>query len=332
MSDKTPQRAIVRARIAGVVDDVYSFVTTFDHRSKWFGCGRSLIAFGSLTVVLFTSMTALTVPVGASPGTRCDGIRGGTLLCLGDPAEFVEFRRWLLVAIYLSVVLGYRPRWTAIPHVWAAYTLSASITLPDGGEAIGLIIALLILPLALSDNRRWHWQMPQRSLSSVWRPISAAASIALRLQVAYIYLDSGLSKLGVDDWKNGTAEFYILRDASFGTSGPLKPIFYWLSSGTWGATALTWGGIAIEVAIGLCLISSRRWRVVGWGLDVIFHISIIATIGLVSFGTVMIGTATVAANPSDRRRDLIPDLKAGTDKHLVPPRERATAASGGTST
>lgn len=273
------------------------YLASFDHRNRWFGMGRSLIALGPLTMLLTTPMRYFVVPVGPSPGTRCDADRGASILCLGNPDRHLELKRWVMVAILLSVVVGILPRVTAVLHWWVAYTLSVSITLPDGGEAIGLIMATLILPMAFADGRLWHWGRPKRRMRSVWVAISCAAWLALRVQLAYIYLDSGLAKLGVADWENGSAEYYIMRDPGFGVAGPLAPIARWITAQPLGSLLVTWSGIAIEVAIGVLILCSHRWRLVALVLDVMLHVSIILSIGLWSFALVMVGSAVVAANP-----------------------------------
>jgi antimicrobial peptide system SdpB family protein len=286
--------------LAWFEDRVMDFVIGFDHRNRWFGIGRSLIAVSGLTVLLFTPIAALTVPVGASPGTMCDGIRAASVLCVGDPSQFIEARRWVMIILLCVVASGYRPRFTAVLQLWVAFTLSVSVTLPDGGEGIGLILALLMLPLCLADDRRWHWQAPTTPMNVSWQAIAVVAQLAVRVQLAFIYLDSAISKFAVDDWSNGTAEYFILRDQTFGNGGPLRDVLLAVSSWPLGTLALTWGAIGIEIAIGLCLLLSWRWRMAGFVLDVALHVMIVVTMGLFSFSLVMVGGAAIAANPCGR--------------------------------
>lgn len=288
--------------ILGAVEHrVTSSIAGFDHRNRWFGVGRSVLALGNLVTLLFTPITALIVPIGSSHGAVCTNIRAVSVLCIGDPAAGVELRRWVMIGILLVVASGYRPRLTALPHVWVALTIGGSLTLPDGGDAIALTMSLLILPLALADGRTWHWGAPARELDVTWRAVCSVALLAVRAQLAFIYLDSAITKFAVDDWSNGTAEFYILRDPGFGDAGVLHGLFQDVSSVPLVALGMTWGAIVVEIAIGLALLLSWRWRVLALVLDVGLHVMIVVTMGLFSFAAVMIGSAIIAANPAGAR-------------------------------
>ncbi|WP_432002383.1 sporulation-delaying protein SdpB family protein [Streptomyces sioyaensis] len=272
-----------------------------DLRSRWFGVGRSVIAAAQLSVLLLTPLKALLVPVvGMGEFPRCDTVRAASALCLGGDAVGAEPRRWLLIVVLLVAASGYRPRWTVIPHAWAAYSVAVSISVPDGGESVGMIMCFLMIPIGLADRRTWHWQRPESALAPSWRTVSLAAFLAIRVQIAYLYLDSALSKFGVADWANGTAEYYFLRDGMFGVSRPWDGVLLWMSKSPLVVVSLTWGALLIEIAIGVCLLSSGRRRKVGMVLDIVLHGSIILTMGLWSFALAMIGSAIVCATP-DRR-------------------------------
>lgn len=274
-------------------------IAHFDHRRRWFGVGRAVLALGPLTALIFTPILALVVPVGAANTAQCDGIRAVSILCLGGPENSLEIKRWVLIAVFASVVSGVAPRWTAVPHVWAAFTMSVSLTLPDGGDAIGLIFTLIILPLALTDNRLWAWWPPGKTLSPTSQGIACAAIWLLRFQLAYIYLDSGITKMGVADWDNGTAEYYIVRDPDFGAAGLPGRLARWVTSFPVGTLALTWFGVGIEIIIGLLfVVGGHGRRRLALGLDLLFHGGIMLLIGLDSFAITMIGGAIVAATPA----------------------------------
>ncbi|MFJ9906236.1 sporulation-delaying protein SdpB family protein [Streptomyces sp. NPDC101152] len=269
-----------------------------DLRSRWFGAGRTVMAAAQLSVLLLTPVKALLIPVvsmGEYP--RCDGVRAASALCIGNDAVGTEPRRWLLIVVFAVVASGYQPRWTAIPHAWATYSVAVSIAVPDGGESIGMIMALLMTPIALADDRTWHWQTPTTEPRQSWQAVTLAAFLAIRVQVAYLYLDSAISKFGVADWANGTAEYYFLRDNMFGVARPWDSLFLSMSKSSLVVVALTWGALIIELAIGVCVLASDRWRKAALAMDIVLHGSIILTMGLWSFATVMIGSAIVCATP-----------------------------------
>ncbi|MFC9635112.1 sporulation-delaying protein SdpB family protein [Streptomyces mirabilis] len=270
----------------------------FDFRSRWFGAGRSLICFAELTVILLTPPKALLTPVlTISDGARCDGVRAASAYCLVGGNSHAEYARWLLVAVLLLAVSGYRPRWTAIPQLWAIYSIAVSISVPDGGESVSMVMSLLMLPILLTDDRTWHWQQAKAPLRPSAHAIAFAAFWAIRVELAYIYLDTAISKFGVADWANGTAEYYFLRDNMFGVSTPWAGIFLPLSKNALVVVGMTWGALIVELLIAVCVLGSDRWRKAGLVLDIVLHGTIILTMGLWSFALVMIGTSTVAALP-----------------------------------
>ncbi|CQA10178.1 antimicrobial peptide system protein%2C SdpB family [Mycobacteroides abscessus] len=182
----------------------------FDHRNLWFAVGRVSLALATLSEVIFTSPRALFVPVGGVEGPYCRLGEYLSIYCLGSPDSHLEFKRIAVAAILGVVVSGYRPRYLALPHLWATYSVSTSITLPDGGDSIALICLILLTPLCLIDPRRWIWNAPGHRMSLDCRAIGLASQWALRIQFAFIYADSALTKVGVADWANGSAFYYWL--------------------------------------------------------------------------------------------------------------------------
>ncbi|MER6069677.1 sporulation-delaying protein SdpB family protein [Streptomyces sp. NPDC001817] len=273
-------------------------LSAFDFRSRWFGVGRALICFAELTVVLITPSKALLTPVlTISNGARCGGVRAASAYCLVGGTSHAEYARWILVAVLLVAAVGYRPRWTAIPQLWAIYSIAVSITVPDGGESVGMIMSLLMLPILLTDNRTWQWSPPTKPLSPSGHAVAYAAFWVVRLQLAYIYLDTAISKFGVADWANGTAEYYFLRDNMFGVAKPWDGLLLALSKYPVIVVGMTWGALVVELLIAVCILGSDRWRKVGLVLDILLHGSIILLMGLWSFALVMIGCSVVASMP-----------------------------------
>ncbi|WP_273409053.1 sporulation-delaying protein SdpB family protein [Corynebacterium ureicelerivorans] len=270
-----------------------------DPRTRWFAWGRSLLALGQLMTLVATPFIAFIVPVGEYDGAKCDSLRKVSLLCVGSPSDHLLIKRWILILILAAVVAGIYPRYTGILHAWATFSMSVSFTLPDGGEAIAFIVSLLVLPICLIDDRRNHWKSPDPlSVYPSWKKgISAAFSLGLRIQLAFIYLNSSIAKMGVEDWQNGSAEYYVLRDGGFGVSPPFDTAFLAISHNPWGSLLLTWAAICGGLFVGVGLLLGKKARLAAFILDVAFHVGIIITIGLWSFALVMIGAAALAANP-----------------------------------
>ncbi|WP_414167356.1 sporulation-delaying protein SdpB family protein [Streptoverticillium reticulum] len=287
--------------VQSLADRLAERTARHDMRSRWFGAGRTVIAVAQLSFMLLTPVKALLVPVvGLGDYPHCNSVRAASAMCLGDTGVGPEAQRWLLIVILAVAASGYRPRWTAIPHAWATYSIAVSIAVPDGGESVAMIMCFFMIPIGLADDRTWHWQQPTRELAPSWRTLTFVAFLAVRVQIAYLYLDSAISKFGVADWANGTAEYYFLRDNMFGVGKPWDGLFLTLSKSAFVVVALTWGALIIEIAIGVCVLASDRWRKAGLAMDIVLHGSIILTMGLWSFALVMIGSAVVCATPEGR--------------------------------
>jgi len=273
----------------------------FELRSPWFGLGRTVLAVGQLTLLIFTPTSALMVQVLGRPSAPyCDGVKVASLYCSLGSVTGIEVVRWVMVAVLLVVAIGWRPRWSVLPHAWVAFSINQSIALPDGGDSVAQIMTLLILAGGLLDDRKWHWSWPTEPVSPSARGYGFAIWTLLRLQLAGIYLNSGIAKFGTESWVAGSAEYFVARDKSFGASGIIAPVLLWITGEPWGAAALTWGPIVIECAIAFFIFGGPRMRLLALSGAIVLHAGIIVTMGLWSFGLIMIGTVIVATNLSYR--------------------------------
>ena len=127
------------------------------------------------------------------------------------------------------------------------------------------------------------------------RVIAYLSFWALRLQVAYIYADSAIAKMGVADWQNGSAFYYFIRDNFFGSAGPFGPAWLWLSEQSLTTLAITWGTIVVELAIALLTLLGARLRAVAFWLCLGLHVLIFLSMGLFSFSMVMAAVAALVA-------------------------------------
>jgi antimicrobial peptide system SdpB family protein len=183
-------------------------------------------------------------------------------------------------------------------HLWIVFSVTASITLPDGGDSIALIVVALVTPMCLADRRRWQWTAPEQRMHRNWRTIAYLSFWALRLQIAYVYADSAIAKMGVADWQNGSAFYYFVRDRMFGSAGPLAPLWMWLSDQSLTTLMITWGAVAIELAIALFTLLQARWRLVAFWLGLALHALIFLSMGLFSFSLVMVAVGALIATPN----------------------------------
>lgn len=272
-----------------------------DYRTTWFALGRTFLAVATLSELLFTPISALMHPVGGIAGPRCEPLPAISVFCIGDPSGPSTWRACVVGVMLIIVASGYQPRATAVLHLWATFSVATSITLPDGGDAIALIAVSLITPMCLCDDRRWQWSHPSTRMRPEYRVVCLPTQWAVRLQVAFIYAHSGLAKIGVDDWQNGSAFYYLVRDKMFGASGLDGRFWDWLSYYPLGTLTVSWGTILIELMLAVLISAGARYRRVALVLAIFLHTMIFLLIGLFSFSLVMISCVLLAVNPGCSR-------------------------------
>lgn len=261
------------------------------------GLARTVLALGTLGTLLATPPQALLAPMaGGLVPPFCAGVARASAWCL-LPADW-QFARWLSVGILLVVASGWRPRLTAIPHWWVAWSLVTSVSMRDGGDTITADLTLLLIPVLLGDSRAWHWQRPDPAKGGPLPRIVAVTALTLaQVQVAILYLVAGISKLGVPEWLDGTAMFYIFRNVTFGVPTWLSPAASAVTNSPVGVAALTWGALALEIALGMALLLPKQVRPYLLASGLLFHDIIAVSMGLVSFDCAMAGALLIYLLP-----------------------------------
>jgi antimicrobial peptide system SdpB family protein len=254
------------------------------------GLARTVLALGTLGTLLATSPRVLMSPLatGARPPI-CTGVHGAGIWCL-VPTGHGELARWLGVAILAVTATGWRPRFTAIPHWYVAWSLMVNVTVQDGGDQITAVLTLLLIPVALADPRRWHWQpAPAGRAAGLGRVGAYAGLLLIQLQVAGLYLQASVAKLGVREWADGTAMFYWFRHPVFGAPSWLRPLTDAVSDSPAALAMLTWSSIGLEFALAIAIVMRRPAKRVLLLAGLLFHDMIALTMGLVSFDAAMSG-------------------------------------------
>ncbi|MFJ4262149.1 hypothetical protein ACIPYU_06880 [Paenarthrobacter nicotinovorans] len=264
---------------------------------------RTVLAIATLTVLISTSWESLTPEIaGLGRPSYCEPPLSLGLFCMDASADKF-YARGFAVLVLILVALGVVPAISSWLHAWTAFSFSVGIGLPDGGEQVSQVVTALAVLICIND---WSWcaWRPQMGalfklnrIDSGFQGIRWAAWIGIRMQVAYIYLNSGLSKLPQEDWMNGSAMYYFVRDPSFGVSGPLSDFVMWLTDFDLGVAFLTWTPILMEATIAILIFGGPLRRRLAFWIAAILHGGIILLIGLWSFGLIMIGSVALAAFP-----------------------------------
>lgn len=290
----------VRRRNTDVIPSIAQAVGDFDvRRSRVFAVARSLMATAQITVLLFTPTSYLIVPVAGAPaGPQCGNFNDWTAYCLVGSTD-LQWVSWILIAGLVLVISGALPRMTAVLHVWITLSISTAIVLPDGGESAAQLFCVFFLLIALADSRRNHWTVsPAGTSPSPLAPAAWAGWWGLRVQVFWIYVTASIAKFSVAEWADGSAIYYVTRQVFFGVDGPLAGPILFLTEIPIVSLGLTWGSMILELSIAILVLLPYRYRRGAFFLSAMFHVGIIFTIGLWSFGAIMI--AGVLATLSDR--------------------------------
>lgn len=182
-----------------------------------------------------------------------------------------------------------------IPHWYVAFSLVTRMTVANGGDEVAEIGAGLLIPMCLADAREWHWLQPLSPMLPTWRGSSLAAHLILRAQVALIYFASAVSKVAYPAWRHGSALGMIFEHPQYGLPDWLRSLTAPLAAQPWVLVLATWGVIALEIGIAaamLCNSRVRRWALMA---GILLHTAIAITMGLFSFGPIMIGILSIAA-------------------------------------
>lgn len=259
-----------------------------------FGIGRSLVALGILITLSIDGTDVLFAPDESRfPLGRCG--TGGIL----DSAFFCVFGfetgRWLGILIALLVVLGITPALTAIPFAYVAWSLQATIAIPEGGDQLASNLAMIMVPLSLLDWRLTQWNTPHKLLTHRFHAGPFASSVRvtcmvlLWLQMSIVYFFAAVEKFPVEEWKEGTAMYYWATDPNFGATGFRLVILEFLTTNPFFVVALTWGTLLLELLLAAGWMATpkvKKWLLIA---GIVFHGGIAVFMGLISFVLIMFG-------------------------------------------
>jgi hypothetical protein len=146
--------------------------------------------------------------------------------------------------------------------------------LADGGDLITrlvLIYLLFVLPVGAK---------PAHGSVAVW--LHNVAVLAIGLQVAVMYAESGLIKAYGEKWQHGTAMYYVSQlEWMF-----LRPAREWFKDPLL-TTMGTYVSLLYEILFPVAIVSPIKLGWLGFGL--LLHLAIGILMGLTTFSIVMIG-------------------------------------------
>lgn len=179
-----------------------------------FGLFRSGVAFSHLLILVFTGFDFLIRPTAINPDPlSCNGVQSVMTFCI-FPQDYAWIAKILGIMISLFVISGYFPRASSILFSWEAISFKNMVATPDGGDQIAANLSIMIVFLALFDNRKNHWHKSisfheclLRKTRITW---SVLGVLAIKIQMAYLYFESGLAKTQIESWADGSEVYYVL--------------------------------------------------------------------------------------------------------------------------
>lgn len=160
---------------------------------------------------------------------------------------------------------------------WLTFNLyTVDLPVADGSDFVLFMLAMWCIPITdWPRSKREEGVVVQKAVYNIGR-------LCCQLQVVFIYLVSGLDKLGSGAWRSGDAFVYIRHlEARY---NPVLPEFL---NGVALNLTFSWGTIAFELLFAalVWVKSTRRYML---AIGILFHLSIWIVLSLPDFALIMI--------------------------------------------
>lgn len=261
-----------------------------------YGLSRTFLALATLlTLLVNDSGTFFRITSDTNTYPNCVNAYG--LFCLADFNDTqLAILQWIAVIILVVVASGWRPRITGILHTYIAFSFNQAATTLDGGDQVIAVFTLILLPLTLTDKRKWHWETPTDDYSPVSKIIGISSYYAFRFQVAILYFHSVTAKLMEQEWRDGTAVWYYLQSPMLGFHEWLFELFRPLLSTSF-IVVPTWGTLLVQILLVMSLFMSKKYWKYVLIAAIVMHEIFAIFLGLISFSLAMIGVLIMYLRP-----------------------------------
>jgi hypothetical protein len=249
---------------------------------------------------LFPNLTAFFTDEGVLP-RRAQALSDGdrlSLLNLSGEWWFVAIIWLVSCAVALALTLGWHTRIMSL----LAFVLVSSFSWRDPLILDGSDLVFRFVPLWLAftpAGQRWSLDA-RRSVAPAMRGWALPIRI-LELQIAWVYLATGLEKLGGIDWVNGTAAYYALQlEHTFA-----RPWAHAFAVDPIVSHLISWYTIAVELSfLPLAMFPSERTRLVAALSASAMQLGILFLMNVGNFPLVMLAAGVLFVPPDRLRRML----------------------------
>jgi antimicrobial peptide system SdpB family protein len=287
------------------MNHLVNVILAYSKQIPWtnvYGLSRSLLAFGTLSTLLFSDERILFLSkenISLLGLAKSASIINKISLFSIIPYEFIDLAKYLAILILILVVIGWRPKITGLLHWWVSVSFISSCIIIDGGDQLTSILTLLLIPICLTDNRKWHWlnQDVSTGRSKYYAILSYSSLIVIRIQIAVLYFSAAVSKMGVTEWANGTAIYYWFQNPEIGLSKSVFTNVAPFVTNSIVVSALTYGTIIFELTLFMLLVINKRFYKYFLVFAIAFHLGIVFLFGLYSFFFAISGALILYLRP-----------------------------------
>lgn len=280
------------------------YIQTFEPWTNVYGLARSILALATFLTLLFNPSSVLFKPaVGIEEYPVCS--KNFSIFCL-VPSDYIylEIVKYICMFILFLVIIGWRPRFTGVLHYWVMYSMQNSVLVVDGGEQIGTVLTLLLIPITLVDSRVWHWSIIKNeedyiNNNSISKIIFLCYWYAIRFQMAFLYASAAIIRLKNPEWADGTALYYFFNDPMIGTPNFIYQIIEPIITSSL-VVIPTWLTTVTELLLFCALFTSKKYWNIFLFIGISLHITIAIFLGLWSFSLIMISGLILYLHPVEQ--------------------------------
>lgn len=284
-------------KINTFLTDTCIYICKNNIHTSIYGLSRSLLAIGTFLTIAFNDVNSLFPNIDINNQGFIPGIKLTTFSIFSILHDYpIEYSKYLCLFLLFTVIIGIYPKITCLFHWFVSYSFFFSCPIVDGGDQITMIISLLLIPVGLTDNRKWHWSnIPTET--EIQKIIGYISLNVIRVQVAVVYFHAGTAKFQVFEWLNGTATYYWFNHNIFGMPYFLRSIINPILGNSIFVVLLTWSVLLFEVFLFLCLVIDKKYWKLFLIMGISFHFFILIIHGLVTFFFAMAGALILYLTP-----------------------------------
>lgn len=212
---------------------------------------------------------------------------------------YAEFFYWMSLVVAVAFAIGLLPRITCWLFVITAYaTISRNWQATDAGLNLVVLLAFLLCFCDTGGVRAFRFERRFPSLSMLSNLSHNCARFLIAWQICMVYFWAVFYKLGGENWRDGTALYYVLHLSHF---TPFHTISVALYSNAVFVAAMTYMTIGFQMAFPF-LMWNTRLKPYLIGAAVIMHLAIGAALGLVLFSATMIAADVALLSDNEMLR------------------------------